>query len=331
MDYSKKKELVKKFSDRLLSHAEFDEFYEMVKQGEFDAEYDQILTELEEERKELFLIPVESKNRIEERLDAIIYQEKKKRALKWLWQAASVAAILVSIFAGHTMWEEHQFIKLTQTYTTVTVPQDHMTRVELPDGTKVTLSPGATFRYPKKFEKDARQVYLDEGRGFFDVAKDKTKPFTVHSAKLATTALGTSFIVQNYKEYGYEKVSLYTGKVQIDLSDDNSAEPVILVPGQEFEKDKGQNHHNVHQFDLSGDPMTDGRLVFNKERMNVVLYNIASRYHVKLNFNPEIMKDLFVTGAYEQTNAKDILNSIAFTHNLKIKSLTSQTYSIMKK
>lgn len=329
MDYSKKKELMKKFSERLLSNAELDEFYEMVKQGEFDDEHDQILRELEEERKELFLVPVESQNSIEERLNVIIYPEKKKR--KWLWQAASVAAILVAIFTGHTMWEEHQFIKLTQTYTTVHVPEGRMTRVELADGTRVTLSPGATFRYPKKFEKDARQVYLDEGRGFFDVAKDKTKPFTVHSAKLATTALGTSFIVQNYKEYGYEKVSLYTGKVQIDLSDDNSAGPVILVPGQEFEKDKGQNHHNVHQFDLSGDPMTNGKLVFNKERMNVVLYTIASRYHVKLDFNPEIMKDMYVTGAYEQDNAKEILNSIAFTHNLKITSLTSKTYSIMKK
>ncbi|MCT1526979.1 FecR domain-containing protein [Sphingobacterium hotanense] len=330
MDYHRKKYLFKRYNAKLMTDAELEEFYKRMLDGEFEDDYDQIMAELYHENKEKITVPPNAKAEVEKRLDGVIF-EKKTKSLKWLWRAASVAAILVALVGGYRWHENYQYDKLTHTYTTVSVSQGTMKILQLNDGTKVTLSPGATFRYPKQFEKDARQVYLDEGRAYFDVAKDKTKPFTVHSERLATTALGTSFIVQNYREYGYEKISLYTGSVKIDQPGDNHGGSIILVPGQEFEKDMGHSQNLVHQFDVNKDPMTAGTLVFNKDRMDVVLYNIASHYHVKLDFNPEMLKSLYVTGTYRHTKVEEVLKSIAFTHKLMIKNPNPKTFQIMKK
>ena len=50
--------------------------------------------------------------------------------------------------------------------------------VELPDGTHISLGSKTTFHYDKDYGKDKRIVYL-EGEAYFDVAKQKDKPFIV--------------------------------------------------------------------------------------------------------------------------------------------------------
>ncbi|EDM37274.1 putative anti-sigma factor [Pedobacter sp. BAL39] len=332
MDYLRKKDLFRRYSKRRLNEAELNEFFELLQSGALDADYDRLIAELEEESAEARFVPsAESRTRVGKRLNKYIQADRKRHTLKWLWQAASVAAVLLIIGGGYRVWQEQEFLKLTRTYVTVSVPVGNMKIVELSDGTKVTLSSGTVFRYPKKFTRNAREVFLEDGRGFFDVAKDKTKPFTVRSAKLATTALGTSFIVQNYKKYGYEKISLYTGKVRIAHNDDVKDGTVILHPGQEFEQDSEHRQDAVKSFSLAKDPMTSGTLKFSKDRLDEVLYNIAAYYHVQLQFNPEHFRRMYVTGSFQQGNAKEILRSIAFTHHLVIKDVNQTTYSIMKK
>lgn len=331
MDYLEKKELFRKFKDRELTDAELEEFLNLMQEGAFDADYDQIMSELSSEDSDhLTITNIESKQKVKEKLLDTIEPAPNTFRFNWLMKAASIAAILFLSIGAYRYYEDYQYKKLTQTFVTISVPQGKINTVTLQDGTKVTLSPGAIFKYPKAFGQHARNVELVKGRGFFDVSKDLTKPFTVTTDKLATTALGTSFVVQNFQDYGFEKISLYTGKVRVKETGSNKGS-VILWPGQEFEKSDVNNNGLIKTFSLAKDAMTKGNLVFNQDRLDVALYNIADYYQVKLQFDAKIMKEEFINGKFEFKKIEDLLNSIAFTHQLTIKKSNPKTYQLMKK
>lgn len=69
--------------------------------------------------------------------------------------------------------------------------------VSLSDGTTVRMGPNSQLIYPKSFDGKTRDVEL-KGQAFFDVAKDRERPFTVHTKNMDVTALGTAFEVFNY-------------------------------------------------------------------------------------------------------------------------------------
>ena len=62
----------------------------------------------------------------------------------------------------------------------------------LADGSKVYLNSESRLRFPTRFEGKERRVYL-EGEGYFEVAKDTTKPFIVEAKEVDVRVLGTSF------------------------------------------------------------------------------------------------------------------------------------------
>ena len=61
--------------------------------------------------------------------------------------------------------------------------------------------PGLHLSYPVKFGKNNRQVVLD-GEAYFDVTKDKSKPFIVQTDNYNVEVLGTQFDVNAYSETG---------------------------------------------------------------------------------------------------------------------------------
>ena len=87
-------------------------------------------------------------------------------------------------------------------------------KVQLKDGSVVTLQPAARLAYPDQFAADKREVYL-EGEAFFDVAKNPAKPFFVHSGNLVTQVLGTSFNIKPDRETNQITVAVKTGKVAV--------------------------------------------------------------------------------------------------------------------
>ena len=61
-------------------------------------------------------------------------------------------------------------------YDEVYVPNGERMQVLFQDGSKVHLNSGSRIRYPKKFGLSERKVYL-EGEAWFEVAKNKNRPF----------------------------------------------------------------------------------------------------------------------------------------------------------
>jgi transmembrane sensor len=110
----------------------------------------------------------------------------------------------------------------------------------LADGSSVKLKPGSELRFAKTFAPGKREVYLT-GEAFFNVRRDRSRPFFVYSNEVVTRVLGTSFNIKAYAEDKEVTVAVKTGRVSVYANRDKepakSGRPakgeVILTPNHQ--------------------------------------------------------------------------------------------------
>lgn len=105
------------------------------------------------------------------------------------------------------------------------VPRGGQYRITLEDGTQAWLNAGSALHYPVRFTEGSRQVVL-EGEGYFEVAKDPTKPFLVKCGNTVVEVLGTRFNVSAYADDKQMTTTLVEGSVRITRGEDQ----VVLQP-----------------------------------------------------------------------------------------------------
>jgi transmembrane sensor len=67
--------------------------------------------------------------------------------------------------------------------------------VSLPDGSRLTLDTDS--RVEVTIDGKVRTVQLERGQAFFEVARDRQRPFVVDTGRLSVTAVGTAFSVRS--------------------------------------------------------------------------------------------------------------------------------------
>lgn len=113
-------------------------------------------------------------------------------------------------------------------YNELIVPRGTFFHLVLSDGTKVWLNADSRIKYPVAFGEDKRQVEL-QGEGYFEVAKEKDRPFVVSTDRMDVRVLGTTFDVNTYEDQGKVFVVLKEGLVEV-LAEGNESR--IITPGQ---------------------------------------------------------------------------------------------------
>ncbi len=105
--------------------------------------------------------------------------------------------------------------------------------VDLPDGTKIILEPGATVKYSDAFALTTREVLL-EGVAFFEVTRDESRPFLVYAGGVVTKVLGTSFTISATPFQRDVTVLVKTGKVSVHKDEESLATNMgtIVTPNQ---------------------------------------------------------------------------------------------------
>lgn len=140
---------------------------------------------------------------------------RRRRASVLAWAVPAAAAVVLGVFmfvqSGSRRWTDIVVASVQQVVT-------------LPDGTEVTLAPGASLSYRMM---DDRQVRMD-GKAFFDVARDESRPFEVDAGEAFVRVLGTEFMVDVTDEAS-AKVYVEEGKVL--FARDSRSEGVILTEG----------------------------------------------------------------------------------------------------
>ena len=141
------------------------------------------------------------------------------------WRRALVtftASVLVMAGVGYgvshrsapdgTSWGTAPVIALAaRTYTTA--PRERA-ELRLPDGTRVRLAPVSRLRVGADFGAERRDVFL-EGEGYFEVAHDAQRPFTVFAGNASVRDLGTAFAVRSYPDERAMQVVVREGAVAV--------------------------------------------------------------------------------------------------------------------
>ncbi|MES2425325.1 MAG: FecR domain-containing protein [Bacteroidota bacterium] len=115
---------------------------------------------------------------------------------------------------------------------TLTTPLGGLYQLKLSDGTKIWLNAGSTIKYPSQFSGNERKVSLT-GEAYFEVAKNKGKPFRVVCQDQTIEVLGTHFNIKTYSDKSTVKTSLLEGSVKVN----HRSEELVLKPGQQSSLD----------------------------------------------------------------------------------------------
>ena len=177
---------------------------------------------ISDEVYEKLLLQIENETQLSLRLPA-------KRHIPFYWYAAS--AILLIGLAFFYNYNSNQQISLISQNLEIIVPIGQKSQLLLPDGTKVWLNAGTTFKYPSNFLKEGREVYL-EGEAFFNVTHNK-QPFIVHlKDNLFVKVFGTEFNVKSYADDKIVETTLIKGIVNFVRKDLNERiiDQVKLAP-----------------------------------------------------------------------------------------------------
>ena len=122
-------------------------------------------------------------------------QEPKRRIMRWYWAAAACAAGIAAFFVFSGKLNGSAETPVASLVNEISTKPGSKSRVQLPDGTVVTLNAGSKLSYDKEYGKELREVSLT-GEGFFEVTKMKEKPFIIHTSSINIKVLGTVFNIK---------------------------------------------------------------------------------------------------------------------------------------
>lgn len=119
----------------------------------------------------------------------------------------------------------------TVVYNTISTARGNQYQLILADGSRVWLNSASSLRFPTSFTGDKREVELD-GEGYFEVAKNASKPFHVKTKTQDIEVIGTHFNVNAYTDESQVKTTLLEGSVKVN-SAIGSPQSAILKPGEQ--------------------------------------------------------------------------------------------------
>ncbi|POY38601.1 hypothetical protein C3K47_04185 [Solitalea longa] len=201
-------------------------------------------------------------------------------------------------------------------FNTLVVPRGTDYKLVLEDGTEVWVNAETQIKYQVNMSKfNTREVYLESGEAYFQVAKNPDKPFIVHKGDMNVQVLGTSFNVNAYSNKF--QTTLVEGKVKVNFA--GAKQKLVLIPGQQanFERSTG----NFEKQDVDVYPFVawkEGVVVFQTMEMSELMEQIGRLYDYEIIFKDEALKQLHCTGRADKSESIDnILDIIQGTSNLK--------------
>lgn len=200
-------------------------------------------------------------------------------------------------------------------------PKGGQYKVELEDGTKVWLNAASSLRFPTVFNDDKRVVEL-QGEAYFEVAKNKNKPFKVlvndasHHKKMEVEVLGTHFNIQAYHNEDF-KTTLVEGAVKVNNQSQNS---FILTPGEQSTLSSKSEKLVVKKANVKEAlAWKNGLFIFDKEHIYTIMNKISRWYDVEIVYEGNMENKEFVGTISRDESLSEVLKTLELTGTIKFK------------
>lgn len=220
-------------------------------------------------------------------------------------------------------------------YNEIYVPNGQKSEITLADGTKVWINAGSHLKLPNKFGETTRNIWL-EGEAFFEVAKDKEKPFFVHTSDVNIKVLGTSFNVRAYSDEDLIETTLIEGAISLQKTNHNG-EPdnvtVELEPNHKAVYFKSKNAYvtesliktikqplEIRKILISelidantASSWKEDKLIFDNEKFINIISQLERYYGVKIKVEDESLKNVRYTGAIKKISIEQTIKALQIT------------------
>lgn len=326
------------------SHPEFD------MPTQFVSEYWSIPTESEEDFLEatfhLHNEKLKSKgyhlNTIESETGSLKYQDidKKKKNRKW-FVAGFVSLACITIIFSNFYYKTFSTSTNTQPIakSEVSTKNGSRSKIQLPDGTSVWLNSSSKLTYDNEnFGATIREVSL-VGEAYFDVVKNPSKPFIIHTSKMDIKVLGTVFNVKSYPTDKTTETSLIHGSVEVTLND--RQEKIMLKPNEKLiinnddskalDANTGTkskkvfttvtkpiielSHLTLYPSDNSivETGWVNNKLIFTNETLEDIAAKMQRWYSKTIIIKNEKLKKELLTGSFQNETMQQALKALQFT------------------
>lgn len=226
--------------------------------------------------------------------------------MKWVGR---IAATVVIVGISYWLYESANSSTLItkQTYA------NQQDSVLLVDGSKIILAANSEIRYPKAFNSDSREIYLNKGRAFFKIAKDPKHPFRVLMGESKVSVLGTSFNI----DYSPSKIDLDVKTGRVIFSPYQNGISSILIAGQALTYNI-QKREFMARLSQNSDSWLTNELVFVDTPLEDVCKQLGDYYKtdIKLETNQQMVKKLNAT--FKHNSLNEVLEVLKETYGLTI-------------
>lgn len=180
--------------------------------------------------------------------------------------------------------------------------------IHLPDGSTILLNENSSVEYNQvSFNGKTREVTL-KGEAYFDIKRNETKPFIVHTGKVQTKVLGTAFNINAYSNSNKIEVTVTRGKVQVG---DQEKIYGIITPNQQIKVNT--TNLNFEQNNVNAEIAVEWKskyLILDNINMEEAIALISQKYKVPITLSNENIKKCRITASF--------LNDEDLDHILKV-------------
>jgi ferric-dicitrate binding protein FerR (iron transport regulator) len=250
--------------------------------------------------------------------------------MKWTLRIASIIILPLFIFIGIQTYKDTYIKK--EAWVEIKAPAWTRAQFSLPDGTTGWLNSNSSVKYNGNFNAD-RQVILT-GEAFFDVFKDKKRPFIVNTNEVHVSVLGTRFNIASYEDEKNVEVVLEEGEIIFHVKGKNKSytlNPNDLVRYDKILGDLSIEVVQPHKY-LS---WTEGKLVFRNDPLDVIAKRLERWYNIDVEVDVSLTEDLRLRATFIDEDLEEVLSllkrSLPIDYKIENRELNSDGIYAKKK
>jgi transmembrane sensor len=247
--------------------------------------------------------------------DIAVRPRRKRLPVKW-WQAGALAASLLLAVAVVGLRSRPALSPQPSVSTFDTGIGGHRI-VPLADGSRIELNTATILR--TLISRKRRDVWLDRGEAYFEVAHIEGSTFVVHAGPRMITVVGTQFSVR--RDDDKVTVAVVTGRVLVEDTMPGAPRASITVTAGDVAIGLGSSTMVVSKpVAAVEEKLTwrDGRLVFDGTSLAEVADDFNRYNHQQLLISDPSVAAIRISGTFKASNVEAFVRLLKEAYGLKV-------------
>lgn len=201
----------------------------------------------------------------------------------------------------------------------VRTPVGTQRTIALRDGSRIELNTATVVRTATG-ERE-REVWLDKGEAYFDIAHRPDDPFVVHAGPRTVTVLGTRFIVR--REGEKVTVAVLSGRVRIEDATEGASTRAAVIGQGDIAYAQSPGTLVALAAPSRVDAMAgwrEGVLVFQNERLADAIADFNRYTNRPIRIDDPAVANLRIGGTFQISNSAGFLDLLQSAYGLEIRS-----------